>query len=78
MNRAFERIEKICEGELVDTVTGPMTPSVASKELARVFCNRTPEDVILVMKRTNVGEKPLYQTSIYMSREDSRKYGGGE
>ena len=76
--KAVDKIEKICEGELVDPVTGPMMPLAVSQELGRVFEHRTPEDVVVVMRK--VGDsagKPIYQTSIYMSKQDFEKYGEG-
>ena len=71
-DKTLEQIKKKCNSKLTDIVTGPMDIYQLNKELVNVMYHRSPEYLIILMEKRHDLEK--YQSAIYVTHEDFKKY----
>ena len=70
--QAFKDIKEKCYSSLTDIVVGPMNIHDLNRELVNLVLHRSPEYVVILIEKNKKIKK--YQTSIYITREDFKKY----
>ncbi len=69
--KTLEKVEEICNEEMTDLSAGPVSPEELLEDLRNVFQHRSPETVIVIMKKR---QDSRYHSSIYIPKEDFDKY----
>jgi hypothetical protein len=66
------QIKNKCDSTLTDVTVGPMNINEVKEELRKTICHGPLEAAVVLMERTE--NKKKYQTRIYVTRDDFKKY----